>query len=118
MNTIDLNVTCNETAAPENARRKETHVLSCLLAVIELFKGTPYLRIIEFMNNHRKTDLFTVRRIARNVNMNHKNVIKYLEGLVAAGFIEVAYVRNNLKLYRLTEKGYTIGSRMLGDMST
>jgi predicted transcriptional regulator len=88
-------------------------VLSCLLAVIDLFKGTPYFRIIEFMNRNDGNDLFTVRRIARNIDMNHKNVIKYLDGLVAAGLIEVAYYRNNMKLYRLTDKGYTLGSKML-----
>ncbi|MEB3755530.1 MAG: hypothetical protein GSR79_01530 [Desulfurococcales archaeon] len=115
MNTFDLNVSCNETLHTNEERRRETHALSCLLAVIELFKGTPYLRIIEFMSNSEKNNLFTVRRIARNVNMNHKNVIKYLEGLSAAGLIEVAYVRNNLKLYRLTEKGYTLGSGILGE---
>ncbi|MCE4606824.1 MAG: archaellum operon transcriptional activator EarA family protein [Desulfurococcales archaeon] len=118
MNTIDLNVTCNETTHSEVIHRKDTRALSCLLAVIELFKGSPYLRILEFMSMREKNDLFTVRRIARNIDMNHKNVIKYLDSLITTGLIEIAYIRNNMKLYRLTEKGYALGSRMLGEKSS
>jgi predicted transcriptional regulator len=117
LNTIDLNISCNETESDPSRRtgKEEKQLLSCLLSIIDLFRTTPYFRIIEFMSSNRKNDLFTVRRIARNIDMNHKNVIKYLDGLVAAGLIEVVYYRNNMKLYRLTEDGYTLGSKMMGE---
>ncbi|GBF09366.1 hypothetical protein apy_10910 [Aeropyrum pernix] len=45
----------------------------------------------------------SIRKIARNVGMSHKNVIKHLDELKNVGLVEVAYKQSNLTLYKITD---------------
>ncbi len=113
MNTIDIYVNCNETMNHSKSTKSEAPSKKCMDSLIQLFEGAPYMKIIKFMAMHEKNTLFTVRKISRNIKMNHKNILKYLETLDSTGLIEVAYSERNLRLYRLTEKGLLVGESLV-----
>ena len=49
-------------------------------------------------------DCASIREIARNVGISHKNLVKYLDFLVDKGALEVVYSSLNIKLYKLSQK--------------
>jgi len=49
-------------------------------------------------------DCASIREIAKNVGMSHKNLVKYLDFLVNKGALEVVYSSSNIRLYKLSQK--------------
>jgi predicted transcriptional regulator len=56
--------------------------------------------ILKFLSNR---DCASIREIARNVGMSHKNLVKYLDHLVDSDALEVVYTSSNIKLYKLSQ---------------
>ncbi|MCP8308307.1 MAG: winged helix-turn-helix transcriptional regulator [archaeon] len=67
----------------------------------KIFRDNTKFLILKFLS-HR--DCASIREIARNVGMSHKNLSKYLDFLVDNGALEVVYTSPNIKLYKLSQK--------------
>lgn len=65
--------------------------------------------IIKFLCSRKAA---SVREIARNVGMSHKNLLKYLDFLERRGVVSVVYSGPNIRLYSLSERA-SILARLL-----
>ena len=75
---------------------------SSLTRILILFRDTTLMKVIEFLYVEGKP--CSLRKISRNVGLNHKNLAKYLESLVKAGIVEIVYEEKNLRLYMLSRR--------------
>jgi predicted transcriptional regulator len=66
-----------------------------------LFRDTTIMKVIEFLYIEGRP--CSLRKISRNVGLNHKNLAKYLDLLLSKGIVEVVYEEKNIRLYRLSE---------------
>lgn len=73
-----------------------------LTRILILFRDTVFVRVIEFLYIEGKP--CSLRKISRNVGVNHKNLAKYLDSLVKAGIVEIVYEEKNLRLYTLSSE--------------
>ncbi len=74
-----------------------------VLSVLRLYGDHPYIKILAYLC--LLGGPASLRKISRNVNLTHRNVVKYLDALVASGLIKVSYSERNLRLYTLTRRG-------------
>ena len=107
MNTIDLNISCNNTRHGEDLDSKELR--TCIGKLISLFRGTPYIEIMKYMAESPRGSLFSIRKIGRNIGLSHKNTIKYVEKLHELGLLYIGHEHGKMRLYGLTQEGLRIG---------
>ncbi len=73
-----------------------------LSLVFFLLKDNNNVKILIYLS--KQEEPCSLRKIARNVGLNHKNTAKYLNNLVELGLVEVVYSAPNITLYKFSEK--------------
>jgi len=83
------------------SEQKDSEITELCKLYAILFKDDMKYMILKFLSSK---DVASIREIAKNVGMSHKNLAKYLDFLVNKGFLEVVYSGPNIKLYKLSQK--------------
>ena len=73
-----------------------------LSLVFFLLRDNNYVKILVYLS--KQDSPCSLRKIARNIGLNHKNTSRYLNSLVELGLIEVVYSASNMTLYRFSDK--------------
>ncbi|WP_158318602.1 winged helix-turn-helix domain-containing protein [Aeropyrum camini] len=81
--------------------RCEDELQHFLNQIMSLYQEDPKMKILFYLAELGKPA--SIRKIARNVRMSHKNVIKHVNALERANLVQVAYRQSNLTLYRLSD---------------
>ncbi|MCE4603595.1 MAG: helix-turn-helix domain-containing protein [Aeropyrum sp.] len=70
-----------------------------LSKILRIYENDIKIKILLYLATNGEPA--SIRKIARNVKISHKNVIKHINVLEEAGLVEIMYSQSNLKLYTI-----------------
>ncbi len=94
------NVTAGEEADDDLYAMECENLKDIMIALASLLENDPLFKVLRFLAC--SDEPASIRKIARNTRLSHKNVARFLSNMERVNLVETIYSVQNMKLYSLS----------------